>query len=237
MRIAVLEIPQAALYTAYTGKKAAAISTPERRRVDGILEAMQSDIVKVISTQKTEKGKIKRVEVERAKITVDRVFVDLTDEENAARDMGGVLPDGKMLIRIKFHPGFSIDIARRYTLLPDDILQRLERAVGGGRSSTKYYLLNEHLNLARSLGSVINKKPQRRDFDTLVTALDLETFKKKQGAKATEAEIDEAARVAKDIGLVLDWSKEPGEKGQKQWQFQINMDWGGAKKSLDSTVV
>ena len=224
MRVAVLEIPQTALYTAYTGKKAAAISTPERRRVDGLLETLQSHIEKVIIEQKMPDKKVKWIELERPKITVDRVAI-LTGEEAAAREMGGELPEGKTNLRIKLHPGFTYDIGRRYNLFPDDYLPRMERAIGGGRSGSKHWLLNEYLNGIRGQGKISGYET-KADFETLVKLLDLERFKKKQGAKATEAEIDEAVRVAKEVGLVLDWSKEPGAKGQKQWQFKLNPDFG-----------
>ena len=225
MRIAVLEIPQAALYTAYTGKKAAAISTPERRRVDGLLETLQSDIQKIIIKQEMPGGKaVKWYEMERPKITVDRVAT-LTEEEAAAREMGGELPEAKTTLRIKLHPGFTYDIGRRYNLFPDDYLPRMEKAIGGGRSGSKHWLLNEYLNGIRGQGKISGYET-KADFETLVKILDLERFKKKQGAKATEAEIDEAVKVAKEVGLVLDWSKEPGAKGQKQWQFKLNPDFG-----------
>ena len=224
MRAAVLEIPQTALYQAYTGKKAAAISTPERRRVDGLLEILQSDIQKVIIKQEMADKKIKWIELERPKITVDRVAT-LTGEEAAAREIGGEMPEAKTTLRIKLHPGFTYDIGRRYNLFPDDYLPRMERAIGGGRSGSKHWLLNEYLNGIRGQGKISGYET-KADFETLVKMLDLERFKKKQGAKATEAEIDEAARVAKEVGLVLDWSKEPGAKGQKQWQFKLNPDFG-----------
>lgn len=225
MRIAVLEIPQAALYTTYTGKKAAAISTPERRRVDGLLETLQSDIQKIIIKQEMPGGKaVKWYEMERPKITVDRVAT-LTEEEAAAREMGGEMPEAKTTLRIKLHPGFTYDIGRRYNLFPEDYLPRMERAIGGGRSGSKHWLLNEYLNGIRGQGKISGYET-KADFETLVKLLDLERFKKKQGAKATEAEIDEAVRVAKEVGLVLDWSKEPGAKGQKQWQFKLNPDFG-----------
>ena len=225
MRVAVLEIPQTALYQAYTGKKAAAISTPERRRVDGLLKTLQSDIQTMYFREEMPDGKgWKWYEVERAKITVDRVAI-LTDEEAAAREMGGEMPEAKTTLRIKLHPGFTHGIRERYNLFPDNYLQRMERAIGGGRSGSKHWLLNEYLNGIRGQGKTTGYET-KADFETLVKILDLERFKGKQGAKATEAEIDEAARVAKEVGLVLDWSKEPGAKGQKQWQFKLNPEFG-----------
>ena len=104
-------------------------------------------------------------------------------------------------------------------------MPRMEKALGGGRSGSKHWLLNEYLNGIRGQGKISGYET-KADFETLVKILDLERFKGKQGAKATEAEIDEAVRVAKEVGLVLDWSKEPGAKGQKQWQFKLNPEFG-----------
>lgn len=224
MRVAVLEITQAELYMAYTGKKAAAISTPERRRVDGLLEKLQSDIQRIYLRENMPDGTVKWWEIDRAKITVDRVAI-LTEDEAAAREMGGEMPEAKTILRIKLHPAFTHEIGRRYSLFPDDYVPRMEKAIGGGRSGSKHWLLNEYLNGIRGQGKTTGYET-KADFETLVKMLDLERFKAKQGAKATEAEIDEAVVVAKSVGLVLDWSKEPGAKGQKQWQFKLNPEFG-----------
>ena len=101
----------------------------------------------------------------------------------------------------------------------------MEKAIGGGRSSGKHWLLNDYLNEIRGHGKAGGYEPIR-DFETLVTVLDLGRFKKKQGIPATEKEIEEAIRVAKEVNLVLSWSKEPGAKGQKQYQFKLNPEFG-----------
>ena len=169
-------------------------------------------------------GTVKWWEIDRAKITVDRVAI-LTEDEAAAREMGGEMPEAKTILRIKLHPAFTHEIGRRYSLFPDDYVPRMEKAIGGGRSGSKHWLLNEYLNGIRGQGKTTGYET-KADFETLVKMLDLERFKAKQGAKATEAEIDEAVVVAKSVGLVLDWSKEPGAKGQKQWQFKLNPEFG-----------
>lgn len=217
---AVLEIPQAQLYVTYYGKKSDKISTPERKRVDALLMTMQRDIIKFIYTEKIKEDLVNWCEVDAAKITIGRVAT-LTSEEAAAREAGGDLPEAKTNLRIKFHPGYTFDIRKKYSLFPDNYLSRMERAIGGGRSSSKYWLLNQYLNGIRGQG----RKETPLDFETALKILDLEAFRKKQGAPKAEAEIDEAARVAKEVGLLLSWSKEPGARGQKQWQFNLNPDF------------
>jgi hypothetical protein len=223
LRAAVLEIPQTVIYQAYTGKKSSEISSKERRRVDELLEALQKDILRIILKEEMSNGSVKWYEIERPKITVDRIAT-LTREEAAARDNGEDLPEGKTSLRITLHPGFTFDIGRKYSLLPDDYLTRMERAIGGGRSSAKHWLLCEYLNGVRGQGKQSGYETSA-NFETLLTHLELERLKAKQGAPKAEAEIDEAARVAKEVGLILSWSKETGAKGQKKWIFKLNPEF------------
>jgi hypothetical protein len=223
-RVAVMEIPQTELYKAYTGKPSAAISSGERRRVDKLLETFQSDIVTAIIKEPQANKTVKWYEMAGPKITVARVAT-LTEAEAATREAGGDLPEAKTSLKIRFHPAFTFDIREKYGLLPDDYLQRMKKAIGGRRSGNKCWLLVDYLNGIRGHGKASGYETLL-DFDTAALLLDLELFKKKQGIPATTAEIDEAARVAQEIGLVLSWTKEPGARGQRQYQFKLNPEFG-----------
>lgn len=223
-RVAVMEIPQTELYKAYTGKPSAAISRDERRRIDKLLETFQSDIVTAIIKDRQPNKTVKWYEMSGPKITVARVAT-LTEEEAAIREAGGELPEAKTVLKIRFHPAFTFDIREKYGLLPDDYLQRMKKAIGGGRSGSKYWLLIDYLNGIRGHGKASGYETAL-DFDTAALLLDLERFKKKQGIPATAAEIEEAIRVAQEVGLVLSWSKEPGARQQRQYQFKLNPEFG-----------
>lgn len=223
-RVAVMEIPQTELYKAYTGKPSAAISRDERRRIDKLLETFQSDIVTAIIKHPQPNKTVKWYEMSGPKITVARVAT-LTEEEAAIREAGGELPEAKTVLKIRFHPAFTFDIREKYGLLPDDYLQRMKKAIGGGRSGSKYWLLIDYLNGIRGHGKASGYETAL-NFDTMALLLDLERFKKKQGIPATAAEIEEAVRVAQEVGLVLSWSKEPGAKQQRQYQFKLNPEFG-----------
>ena len=116
-------------------------------------------------------------------------------------------------------------LAKEYALFPDDYLERMEKAIGGGRSSGKYWLLNDYLNSIRGMGKQTGYETPA-DFNTLVDKLDLGKFKKKQGTPATTGEIEAAIQIAEEVGLVSSWTKTPGRKGQHQYQFKLNPEFG-----------
>lgn len=225
MRMAVLEIPPAELYKTYTGKQSTAISKGERRRIDGFLEALQSDIETIYIEQKQPDTKrVKWYEIARPKITVDKV-ADLTEEEAEARANGGELPEAKTILRICFHPAFTFEIGKRYGLFPDNYLERMDGVIGNVRKSPTPWRLAYYLNGIRGQGKQ-NGYETSADLDTLVEKLDLGRFKKKQGIPATVAAIEDAIKVVQDVGLVLSWTKTPGRRGQHQYQFKLNPEFG-----------
>lgn len=223
-RGAVLEIPPAELYKAYTGKQSAAISKGERQRVDRLLEKLQKDITTVYKRENLPGGRVKWYEISLPKIIIAR-SADLTEEEAQTRESGGELPEAKTMLRIYFHPAFTLEIGKRYGLFPDDYLERMDKAIGSGRKSNKYWLLIEYLNGIKGHGKHSGYETTA-DLDTLVNKLDLGRFKKKQGAKATAAAIEDSIKIAQEVGLVLSWTRVPGRRGQHQYQFKLNPEFG-----------
>lgn len=222
VKVAVLEVPGTEVYKTYTCKGSAQISKGERQRVDALLEKMQQDIETICIPQiQPGQNRIKWYEISRPKITLDKI-ADLTQEEAEARAAGADLPEGRTLFRICFHPAFTIDIGQKYSLYPEDYLERMERAIGGGRSSSKHWLLVDYLNGIRGSGNL----DTAANLDTLIAKLDLERLRKKQGGPKAAAEVEEAIKVAQKVGLVLGWSRTPGRRGQDLYQFKLNPKFG-----------
>lgn len=223
-RGAVLEIPPAELYKAYTGKQSAAISKGERERVDRLLTALQKDITTVYRKEHLPGGRVKWYEISLPKIILSK-SAELTEGEAIARENGGGLPEAKTMLRIYFHPAFTLEINKRYGLFPDNYLERMDKAIGGGRKSNVSWLLVDYLNGIRGHGKQSGFETTV-DFETLVEKLDLGGFKTKQGIPATAAKIEAAAKVAQKVGLALSWTKAPGRRGQHQYQFKLNPEFG-----------
>lgn len=223
LRVAVFECPQAEIYKYYTGKQSAEISTPERKRVNALLETMGGDSETVILKQDLGNKRVKWLEMTRPKITVDKGAI-LTESEAAEREAGGELPEAKTTLRITLHPAFTHEIGRKYSLFPDDYLERMKKATGGGRSGEKYWLLNDYLNGIRGTG----QKETEANFDTLIEKMDLTRFAKKQGKGKAIAEITAAADVAKKVGLITSFEAANGKGGQVKFLFKFNPDFGGA---------
>ena len=231
LRVAVFECPQAEIYKYYTGKQSVEISTPERKRVNALLETMCGDSETVIFKQPLGNDRVKWLEVTRPKITVDK-GATLTESEAAEREAGGELPEAKTTLRITLHPAFTHEIGRKYSLFPDDYLERMKQATGGGRSGEKYWLLNDYLNGIRGTG----KKETEANFDTLIEKMDLTRFAKKQGKGKAIAEITAAADVAKKVGLVTSFEAANGKGGQVKFLFKFNPDFGGATPDKYRTI-
>jgi len=209
------------LYSAYTGKAPHEISGKEQQTVKELLETMKRQLGMTV-WQKEERvngtKQIQRFAIEHPLIVQGSVAT-LTPEEAEAVEAGGEVPESKERLFLLLHPAYTHEIAERSVNLPADFDTRLSKALGkGGKAKTSHENLIHHLNTIRCGGV----KEARLDFGTLVKTCCLERIQKKQGTPRAAAEIEEAFKLAKKIGLLKSYATDTGAKGQAQYKATFN---------------
>ena len=145
---------------------------------------------------------------------LDRVEQDDTDFKNKRAEM-----------ILQLNPVFIDQIDTKFIEVPIDINKLTTLANGGRRTHQGIINLRDYILRAIASKNKIKSNNILIDKERLILTLGYEDYLKKGRKKLLEQRINESIQVSIKLNLILKYKEQIGVKGQKQYEFTINLDY------------
>lgn len=184
---------------------------------------MKYDRVRKIKKEDKTENRTDRIERCEKLIEIVRYTRDMTDDELAKLNNGDLrISQTKGELIIALNPILTDQIHSKYVEYPQDINRRTIIASGGAHSVTiainrlRDYFLRE----------ISSKRHECQiNVETLPFILKLDKYVKQGRRKLLKESIEKAIQACVNLGLLRDWSLEPGAQGQLKYIFKLNMNF------------
>ncbi len=227
-KAAVLKFKPAELYKAYMGKDD--YSGADIQYINTVLYQLESkkvlikyDRIKKIKNGKKEEFLTDRIEDFQSLIKIISFIPDLTIEEKEMLDKGdSSIRETKGEMIIALNPIFTDQIDTKFIEFPADTNRKLVIAAGGhNKVTSSMQTLMEWM--LRELSA--KRKKIEINEETLPYMLGLENYLNQGRKKKLNERIDKDVQAMINLGILLEFSKQPNSIGGMKWVFHINPDY------------